>query len=1331
MRDELMRLKKNTRHVATLLATTLGLLALLGASDCGEPDPGIDAGIVECGETFCFDGLDQLCCSGECVEPDTDELNCGACGNRCPRGRQCRDGVCCEDCLVCGSSVCGPGQDCCDDLCVDTQRNTSHCGVCDNACGDGLCLDGSCCSDCHYCGGDVCRASENCCDYLCVDEDSDPDNCGGCGIQCDEGEPCIGGQCSCVHEIDQTTEICSEQQTCCGLQGISGYMSCAFLNHDWDHCGSCGNICGAMELCLGGHCACVLADRTLEVCSDSEQCCPASGCQGLAGDPNNCGSCGSQCGSGELCVDGLCLCGSTVGDSDSPACTQDQACCGEPASCQDVTACACGDSTCGASEYCCDDDVSGVVAPRCVQPERDAYHCGGCGLACANGQVCEAGDCTCRYPLADCNGLHDDGCETSLLVDSDNCGHCGQACPQGQVCDGTGHCALECSGYLIDCDGSCVNLGDDRDHCGTCNRPCPAGEICDGAGSCELSCAAGFSDCGGSCVELGFDRRNCGGCHHACLPGEVCDGQGACTLSCQSGLTNCGGLCVDLNRDQSHCGTCGRACASGEICAGDGSCQTSCLTGLTECAGTCVDLNFDRRHCSTCNRACASGEVCDGQGTCSVSCQSSLTECAGVCVDTRSDPHHCNACDQACAVGELCDQGVCVSACQPTPDAGVDAGSGDAGTDDATAGDAAADDTGTVDAASTDSALPDAGSGLVQVEPYDPLFAGFNRYQNRVSPGQACSASNDGPGYHACRHAGLMRAVSVAGVNSCADIRAEDDAHWMVWRCDPSVQPVRVVSVALADGVGLASMIDAAVPAFRSNRVRVFQDSVEILVTEATVWWPDNVQLISQSGTSVLSSPDTIYVVATALQGSMTISADRVGLVVTPGVRLQAGDAATVSSSRDFAWIEGSFDGAGSQTVLHLNQVHFSVLRQVSASNGGSLAGAVYFSGGASNLVQDLVVAHSRYAGLSLSGSNANSFEAVALYNNGGPGLSASVSAGNRFRGLLSTNNKGSGVKFNNVSDHVLSDVTLVNNGVNGLYDSQGHSNLVRRLVVANNRDNGLWIDASENYTYEDLLVAHNGARGIYLGASTNGYFTGVFKMGDHGLIAPTRCVVPESAFQNCPGLVNTTCSNDGTEDSSNYDTQMQASNCPAGRSSDALLTTADADLIAAFAGKLSHFDDVNSSEGADGTSAYPSDPTSFDWVSFEHPWRAWGMTGGDFPDQGATNRGPCEAGGRCQIWDWKPAAAGSVLRDLFAARLDDTDPNILSHAFTDGTQLFLRDADEILADELGDDDMLCESGEACWHTPHLGAYQGDGAPSSSGVFSDGANLSGIELWER
>jgi hypothetical protein len=145
-----------------------------GLSTCGGLDSGADASTV------------QVYCANE----QSDNLNCGACGNACTAGEACSNGAC--------SVSCQPG----------------------------LTL----------CGGDSAPLS-------CVNEQSDNLNCGACGAACGPQQVCSGGTCQ---------SECTSAQTLCVADGGASY--CANTQSDSANCGGCGTTCGPQQVCSGGVC---------------------------------------------------------------------------------------------------------------------------------------------------------------------------------------------------------------------------------------------------------------------------------------------------------------------------------------------------------------------------------------------------------------------------------------------------------------------------------------------------------------------------------------------------------------------------------------------------------------------------------------------------------------------------------------------------------------------------------------------------------------------------------------------------------------------------------------------------------------------------------------------------------------------------------------------------------------------------------------------------------------------------------------------------------------------------------------------------------------------
>jgi hypothetical protein len=169
-----------------------------------------------------------------------------------------------------------------------------------------------------------------------------------------------------------------------------------------------------------------------------------------------------------------------------------------------------------------------------------------------------------------------------VLSDPENCNGCGVKCAEGEVCS-AGVCAKPCADGQTACAGACVDLATNAAHCGACGNACapgvscvsftcggaPDGGVVDGGG-----CGAPLIACG-ACVDPRNDPQHCGSCGHACAGADnawpVCIAS-SCALSCKAGFLDCNGQAadgceVDAQHDAAHCGGCGVACSPGQTCA--------------------------------------------------------------------------------------------------------------------------------------------------------------------------------------------------------------------------------------------------------------------------------------------------------------------------------------------------------------------------------------------------------------------------------------------------------------------------------------------------------------------------------------------------------------------------------------------------------------------------------------------------------------------------------------------------------------------------------------------------------------------------------------------
>ncbi len=518
--------------------------------------------------------------------------------------------------------------------------------------------------------GTICNPEtySECCGGVCSNATTDSRNCGVCGNACSSSQYCNNTVCTetqcqtgddgmtCVVEFfGADAGFTAAWGSCCG-------DGCTELSSDPANCGSCGHACVATSVCTNGTCgpptmcgpgnsgaACPLPEGGTGTCCSSE-------CVDGFTTTANCGSCGSACPSGTVCMNGSC-------SGDAGACPPGTA---RDGSGECVTsACPAGVSGVhclfGARELgvtmeglCCD----GV----CTNPMADPSNCGACGTSCAsgictNGPFGESASC---IPVASTPPLEEMFMcmPPSLWVStSEGFGQCiTSACNDGPM----GYCVAN-GGTVGVCTfagfggTACVDLTSDASNCGALNLVCPSGQTCV-AGACSgdvAPCTAGHEGAycnggtsevccaGGGCTTLLSDPLNCGECGNACPSGLSCI-SGHCEATTCQGATNgvacgtnaqnecCSSACVDVQTDTTSCGSCGVHCSGAETCQGG-------LCGFNTCTST---VQGDPCHLSTTPWY---------TGSC----------CGTACVDTSTDSANCGGCNLPCGVGTTCTNGSC------------------------------------------------------------------------------------------------------------------------------------------------------------------------------------------------------------------------------------------------------------------------------------------------------------------------------------------------------------------------------------------------------------------------------------------------------------------------------------------------------------------------------------------------------------------------------------------------------------------------------------------------------------------------------------------------
>jgi hypothetical protein len=309
----------------------------------------------------------------------------------------------------------------------------------------------------------------------------------------------------------------------------------------------------------------------------------------------------------------------------------------------------------------------------------------------------------------------------------------------------------------------------------------------------------------------------------------------------------------------------------------------------------------------------------------------------------------------------------------------------------------------------------------------------------------------------------------------------------------------------------------------------------------------------------------------------------------------------------------------------------------------------------------------------------------LRVINNSGVGIEVTDgSSENLFYDVVSSQNRNGIVVGGNLShtiyDNVFVNISTTNNTTAGFSLWASVPELLSNILVVNltTANNGTGLTSTENFG-QNLFVnvaAANNTTGVKLDNSPANIFSGRLSVGSNNV----DCSVSLSS-----GL-GPDCRNQGE--------------------SDAELTTG-IDLSGSFVAKIMLDDSVNASD-VDGLGLYGEIE---DWTRFAGRYRGWGKDGPLFAS--VDNRGSCTLGDTCRIWDWSVAAndignrGNPALLGVLALPNGD---NTLTFVGSDSGTTALRNAVELLFDDNGDDDGLCESRERCVHTPNIGAFQGSDA---------------------
>jgi len=226
---------------------------------------------------------------------------------------------------------------------------------------------------------------------------------------------------------------------------------------------------------------------------------------------------------------------------------------------------------CEATELFCDG--------MCVDVTSSAKHCGSCGNACGDNQLCYKSECKMINTVTCDQTLCSDGC-VDINSDANNCGMCGNICGENMACqDG----ACVCEPETFDCDGDFSNGCESFDYC-TCTvgqtQACYYGpDGTEGVGECK----AGTRTC--TLTEIGFHEYT--DCEDSVLPITAISGL------CTDKDNNCNGIPDGLEDADGD----GFTICDGDLCDSSEQCNVEnpelIIPGMLEVPGNEIDDDCD------------------------------------------------------------------------------------------------------------------------------------------------------------------------------------------------------------------------------------------------------------------------------------------------------------------------------------------------------------------------------------------------------------------------------------------------------------------------------------------------------------------------------------------------------------------------------------------------------------------------------------------------------------------------------------------------------------------------------------------------------------------
>lgn len=608
---------------------------------------------------------------------------------------------------------------------------------------------------------------------------------------------------------------------------------------------------------------------------------------------------------------------------------------------------------------------------------------------------------------------------------------------------------------------------------------------------------------------------------------------------------------------------------------------------------------------------------------------------------------------------------------------------------------------------------PDSGCISRNVASLSPTFpmngALWNQYVTASgapweSRDAACDPTADR--FDACLHGGEHRTVVLDGVTSCADVEIADALDAFDWSCVEG-DVAQVVSTRLRPNVRMLDLIDPVALRFRENWVEI-QASGMRFSTAPAIWWKNPVRALRDVEGVVTTNAFDVLVVPDGLTSAgLRVQADFVTLLVDGTLRGVAGgprdclDGASgclVELAGDFGWVEGIFEGDGSDglgAALALRDARFARVRHVRVRNtwgdpsgGPPAVGALHLLRVRASRVHELVSHESGHTGVRFEESEGNELASARVSRSSIYGIMLSDSNRNVIRDTHVNAAKHESYWLAGGSRHNTIVHGRASGGEQGRHVLLGEErNTMHRVLATNLRGDAFHVRAPDN-TLSQIVAFDVSEAGLMISdPGTHVTHYACLHCRDSGLRLDGSAAEVEAHGQWLLGASAQPCTIGATSSTPGID---------------AACTPRDASTASVQLG-VAASDDFGRRVASDSTNeagvSTPFEDLEPDhWSEFDAPERGWSL---DLPPGDLGDERRCEGMNVCRMWEWS-IAASSVLRDVLGSfPACDAGPVVTDRQ--DPPNVYLAGAEEIAYDFVGDDDGLCEAGEHCVFTPHLG----------------------------